>query len=100
MYVNIFWFRRDLRIADNAALYHALKGNIPVVPVFIFDKNILDELEDKSDKRVTFIYDAILELQHELLKAGATLEVYYDYPEKVFEKLVSKYSVKNIFVND
>ena len=42
--VNLFWFRRDLRIHDNAGLYHALKGEFPVVPIFIFDKIILDEL--------------------------------------------------------
>ncbi|MEP6845963.1 MAG: deoxyribodipyrimidine photo-lyase, partial [Panacibacter sp.] len=50
--VNLMWFRRDLRLHDNAALYHALKSNHPVVPVFIFDKNILDDLEDKKDRRV------------------------------------------------
>jgi len=53
--VNIFWFRRDLRLHDNAGLYHALKGNYPVVPVFIFDSNILDTLEEKKDGRVEFI---------------------------------------------
>jgi deoxyribodipyrimidine photo-lyase len=53
--VNIFWFRRDLRLYDNAGLYHALKGEYPVVPVFIFDKIILDQLEQKQDKRVEFI---------------------------------------------
>ena len=54
--VNIFWFRRDLRLDDNAGLYHALKEGKPVVPVFIFDRNILDELEDKKDRRVEFIH--------------------------------------------
>jgi len=46
------WFRRDLRLVDNAALYYALKDAIPVVPLFIFDRNILDKLEDKADRRV------------------------------------------------
>jgi len=40
--VNIFWFRRDLRLSDNAGLYHALKDGNPVLPVFIFDTSILD----------------------------------------------------------
>mgnify|MGYP006214515969 CR=1 FL=1 len=57
--VHICWFRRDLRLHDNAALYHALKEGIPVVPVFIFDRSILDKLEDKQDRRVEFIHLAI-----------------------------------------
>ena len=56
--VNIMWFRRDLRLDDNAALYHALKDSNPVIPVFIFDKNILDDLEEKADRRFQFIHDA------------------------------------------
>ena len=57
------WFRRDLRLNDNAALYHALKSEYHVLPVFIFDKNILDDLEDKKDMRVEFIRDALEEMQ-------------------------------------
>jgi deoxyribodipyrimidine photo-lyase len=50
--IAIFWHRRDLRTTDNAGLYHALKSGLPVVSIFIFDKNILDKLANKSDKRV------------------------------------------------
>ena len=66
--INLFWFRRDLRLDDNAALYHALKGKNPIIPIFIFDKNILDKLENKEDKRVTFIYEALKKVQEELKK--------------------------------
>ena len=66
--VNIMWFRRDLRLQDNAALYHALKSDNPVVPVFIFDKNILDDLEDKTDRRVQFIHDALQHMHHNQYK--------------------------------
>ena len=54
--ISVVWLRRDLRLEDHAALYHALKGEYPVLPVFIFDTNILNRLEDKADKRVQFIY--------------------------------------------
>ena len=57
--VNIFWFRRDLRLYDNAGLYHALKADLPVLPIFIFDRNILDQLENKKDARVEFIHRAL-----------------------------------------
>lgn len=98
--VNIFWFRRDLRLFDNAGLYRALKQDRPVVPVFIFDKNILDALEEKADSRVAFIYKAITGLQAQLVEKGSSLEVYYDLPEKVFEQLALKYTIKSVFVND
>jgi deoxyribodipyrimidine photo-lyase len=57
--LNIFWFRRDLRLEDNAGLYHALKSGLKVLPLFIFDKNILDKLEDRIDARVSFIHQQI-----------------------------------------
>ena len=97
--VNIFWFRRDLRLKDNAGLYHALKTGIPVVPIFIFDANILDVLEDKSDKRVVFIHAALEAIQQELIGMGSTLEVYHGSPVQVFTKLIKKYTIANIFTN-
>ncbi len=98
--VNIFWFRRDLRIDDNAALYYALKDTLPVIPVFIFDKIILDELEDKKDRRVEFIPAAITEIQNKLIETGASLEVYYGTPVEIFNKLVNKYTIHKVFTND
>lgn len=97
--VTIFWFRRDLRLHDNAGLYHALKSGQPVQPIFIFDKNILDELEDKRDARVQFIYDALLELQSLLGKMGATLDVRYGTPNEVFSELQKDYTIRSIFTN-
>lgn len=97
--VNIIWFRRDLRLHDNAALYHALKSGNPVIPIFIFDKNILDQLEDKSDRRVEFIHAALEEMQQKLVKFGASLEVYYGTPLEIFKNLVSKYAVEQVFAN-
>lgn len=97
--INICWFRRDLRLHDNAALYHALKDDLPVVPVFIFDKSILDQLEDKKDRRVEFIHHAITDMQQHLEKLGGSMEVYYGFPADVFAKLVEKYSINKVFTN-
>lgn len=98
--VNIFWFRRDLRLTDNAGLYHALRGEIPVVPIFIFDRNILDHLEQKSDRRLQFISDTIQNLQEQLVSLGSTLEVYYDFPENVFAQLIKKYRIGEVYANN
>jgi deoxyribodipyrimidine photo-lyase len=97
--VNLFWFRRDLRLHDNAGLYHALKAGKPVVPVFIFDKKILDLLEEKDDARVTFIHEAITDMQSALVKAGSTLDVRYGSPEQVFKALLKTYEVEDVFTN-
>ena len=97
--VNLFWFRRDLRLEDNAGLYHALKDKNPVVPLFIFDKNILDELEDRTDRRVEFIYQALQQLQQQLLKLGSTLEVRYGFPEQVYKELLQEYTLEKVFTN-
>lgn len=97
--INICWFRRDLRLEDNAALYHALKSGIPVLPIFIFDKNILDELENKSDKRVTFIHAVLTQMQQQLLKLGSSLVVLHDHPETAFKELIKKYSIEAVFTN-
>src|SRR6476469_6895937 len=97
--VCIMWFRRDLRLHDNAAFYHALKSGLPVVPVFIFDTEILNDLEDKRDRRVEFIHDAITEMQNALIKLGSTMHVFYDKPLQAFEKLIEMYSVQSVFTN-
>jgi deoxyribodipyrimidine photo-lyase len=97
--VNIFWFRRDLRLKDNAALYHALKSANPVIPIFIFDRNILDKLEDKADRRVEFIHAALLEIQEQLLQLGTSLYVYYGTPAQVYAQLVQRYAIDAVFTN-
>ncbi|WP_153799531.1 cryptochrome/photolyase family protein [Foetidibacter luteolus] len=98
--VNIAWFRRDLRLDDNAALYHALKSPHPVIPVFIFDRNILDDLEEKKDRRVEFIREALLEMQEELKKYDSSLEVYYGKPVNVYEELLDTYEIETVFANE
>jgi deoxyribodipyrimidine photo-lyase len=97
--VNIFWFRRDLRLTDNAGLYHALKSNNPVLPIFIFDRNILDKLADKADRRVAFIHAALNEMQASLISLGSSLQVFYSTPAEVFEKLASIYQIEKVFTN-
>lgn len=97
--MNVFWFRRDLRLDDNAGLYHALKDGRPVLPVFIFDTNILDDLEDKDDARVMFIHDRLVEMNEELRKLGSALHVYHGTPEKVFRYITTEFSIQKVFTN-
>jgi deoxyribodipyrimidine photo-lyase len=99
MPIAIHWFRRDLRLNDNAALYYALKAGRPVLPLFIFDKDILDHLDDKRDRRVEFIYKYVLKLQAELQAMGASLLVRYGQPLEVFRQLAQEYELSNVFTN-
>jgi deoxyribodipyrimidine photo-lyase len=98
--VNIFWFRRDLRLHDNAALYRALKDGLPLVPVFIFDRNILDELDDREDRRVEFIHLALQQIQDKLNSIGSSLDTRYGTPEQVFPQLLNDYAVQKVFTNN
>ena len=97
--VAVFWFRRDLRLDDNAGLYHALKKGIPVLPIFIFDKNILNKLEDKQDARVEFIHSTIAKLNEQLKELGSSIKVFYSTPEKVFIELIKEYIVTSVYTN-
>ncbi|MHA4809302.1 cryptochrome/photolyase family protein [Flavitalea flava] len=102
-WVSIFWFRRDLRLEDNAGLYHALKhgsaNKVPVIPLFIFDRNILDKLEEKADRRVAFIHAALEDMQETLCRSGASLQVSYGTPEEAFRDLLSEYQIDQVFTN-
>ena len=97
--VNVFWFRRDLRLHDNAGLYHALKAGLPVLPIFIFDRNILDELEDPKDRRVEFIHQSLKAMQDHLLTHNSTLDARHGFPPDVFKKLFEDYDIRNIYTN-
>ena len=97
--VSIFWFRRDLRIEDNAGLFHALQSETPVLPLFIFDTDILNQLENKADKRVDLIHQVITSLQSDLEKQGSTLIVKHGNPVDVFQQLCMEYDVISVFTN-
>ena len=97
--VNIFWFRRDLRLEDNAGLYHALKGEYPVLPLFIFDRNILDGLEDKKDARVEFIHNTLQELNGELKELGGSMLVRYGFPNEIWGSLLSEFDIHAVYTN-
>ncbi|MEL6655783.1 MAG: deoxyribodipyrimidine photo-lyase [Bacteroidota bacterium] len=97
--ISIMWLRRDLRLYDNAALYEALKGDYAVLPLFIFDRHILDELEERSDARVHFIHTVISELKAELQSKGSDLLVYYGKPEEVWPQVLADYNIAAVYTN-
>ena len=97
--VSLFWFRRDLRVEDNRGLFEALQKGIPVQPVFIFDTNILNDLEEKVDRRVEFIHQVLFQLHTQLQQIGAGLDVRVGEPLKIFYDLLKEYTVKNVFTN-
>lgn len=97
--ISIFWFRRDLRLEDNRGLFEALQGPYPVLPVFVFDSNILGGLE-KDDARLTFIHDQLNILSGKLQKEGTGLHGYFGTPEIVFTNLIKEYDVAGVFANE
>lgn len=97
--IAVFWFRRDLRLADNAGLYHALKGPLPVLPLFIFDQDILEDLPDKKDARVTFIHQTIAQLKAQLESLGSSLIVRFGKPALVWRELLAEYAIQAVYTN-
>ncbi|MBP2832044.1 deoxyribodipyrimidine photo-lyase [Aquimarina sp. U1-2] len=97
--VSIFWFRRDLRLDDNIGFLEALKEEYQVLPIFIFDKHILDELPE-DDARVSFIYDQLQSMRDELQqKYNSSIALYYGEPLSIFKELIAQYTIKNVFTN-
>lgn len=96
--INIFWFRRDLRLDDNVGLFYALNEQEKVLPIFIFDKNILSELP-KDDTRVAFIHDLLTKINSGLKKHNSSLAVFYGEPNEIFGKLIAENNIKTVFTN-
>tara|TARA_X000000368_G_scaffold416548_1_gene410731 strand:- start:589 stop:1890 length:1302 start_codon:yes stop_codon:yes gene_type:complete len=97
--IAIFWFRRDLRLKDNNGLYHALKNNYKVLPIFIYDQNILDKLK-YSDHRLDFIESSINNINKNLNKKNKFLSTYYGKPNKIFSDLIKKFNISGVFTNN
>ncbi|WP_297763225.1 deoxyribodipyrimidine photo-lyase [uncultured Muriicola sp.] len=97
--ISIFWFRRDLRLEDNTGLSKALKGDFPVLPLFIFDPNILSELP-KDDARLSFIYNTIKKMRARLLKENSSsIGIFYNDPLEVFKELGQNYDLQAVYTN-
>ena len=97
--ISIFWFRRDLRLEDNKGLSEALKYGEKIIPIFIFDKNILNHLEDKSDRRVDYIHQALEKINQELKEFGSSLLTFHGKPLDVFKQLEKDFEIKSVFVD-
>jgi deoxyribodipyrimidine photo-lyase len=97
--VSVFWFRRDLRITDNHGLYEALKKGTPVLPVFIYDTLILDNLTDKKDRRVGFIHQSLNDLNEELKKNGSSLYILHSTPLEAFKHLCNAFQITEVITN-
>ena len=96
--VSFFWFRRDLRLEDNVGLYHALQSQFPVVPIFIFDEEILNKLPS-DDARVGFIHDNISKINVELHSANSSILVRKGKTVDVWQSLLQEFDIKEVFFN-
>ena len=98
MKISIFWYRRDLRLEDNTGLFEALNENENVLPIFIFDDSILDELPE-DDARVNFIYESLSKINKQLNNHHASLQIFKGQIDDVWEKLVSTYDIQKVYSN-
>ncbi|MEC7752500.1 MAG: deoxyribodipyrimidine photo-lyase [Bacteroidota bacterium] len=96
--ISIFWFRRDLRFIDNTGLYYALSERNPVLPIFIFDRNILDKLP-KADARVEFIQRTLEQLDKTLKDKKSGIKTFYTTPIEAFKELSKTYTLEAVYTN-
>ncbi len=97
--INIFWFRRDLRLDDNVGFFEALTSGLPVLPIFIFDSEILDKLPE-DDARVTFIFDILQRIRQTLQEQhGRSLAMYHGKPIEIYKQLIETYDIDSVFTN-
>lgn len=98
MKINIFWYRRDLRLDDNHGLFHALQSGNPVLLLFIFDTNIIDEL-DRKDMRINFIYDHLSSLNSQLQSFNSSILIKKGNPIKIWKDLINNNNIESIYLN-
>lgn len=96
--ISIFWFRRDLRIEDNTGLWKALSSGYKVLPLFIYDRNILNKLEP-DDLRMSIHKKILFDLNKKLNEAGSGLYTIFDTPQNAFVKLQSKFKIRSVYFN-
>ncbi|SHN01431.1 deoxyribodipyrimidine photo-lyase [Polaribacter sp. KT 15] len=97
--INIFWFRRDLRLDDNIGFYNALKSDCKVLPIFIFDENILSKLP-KDDARVSFIFETLQKMRKELQENNnSSLAIFHGKPLDIYKELIDTYTINSVFTN-
>lgn len=98
--ISIFWFRRDLRLKDNHGLYQAVESEKKVLPIFIFDEDILDLLENKSDKRVDFIVQALQTLNSFLKSKNKCIKIFKGKPLEIYKNLSQNYEIEAVYCNE
>jgi len=98
--ISIFWFRRDLRLKDNHGLFQALESGKKVLPIFIFDEDILDLLENKLDKRVDFIVQALQTLNSFLKSKNKGIKIFKGKPLEIYKKLTENYEIEAVYSNE
>ena len=97
--VSVFWFRRDLRVEDNNGLFSALNSDYPVLPIFIFDTNIIQELKP-NDTRISFIYERLTWLNNFLRKHSSGIYVIKEKPKNAWKKILNEFDVQEVHFNE
>jgi len=98
--INIFWFRRDLRLYDNSGLSAATSDKLKVLPIFIFDTSITNKLPE-NDRRINFIYDNLVEMDSELKKKyNSSLNIFKGKPIEIFKELIGNYKINSVYTNN
>ena len=94
--INIFWFKRDLRLVDNIALNDAVESKHPLLLIYLFEPMVIND-QHTSKKHINFIKESILDLNNSLKKFDTHIHVYECELTNFFQKLLKTYNVKSVF---
>ena len=97
--VNVFWFRRDLRLEDNIGLWNSLNQNYPTLLLFIFDDDILSKLNDVADARVNFIHQELEKINQKVKSYGSSILIKKGKPLEVWKSLLLEFSISEVYCN-
>ncbi|MCP1996307.1 deoxyribodipyrimidine photo-lyase [Flavobacterium sp. HSC-61S13] len=97
--ISVFWFRRDLRLEDNHGLYRALKSEFPILPIFIFDPDILQQFDDPKDRRIDYFHQALQTIQQDLLLQQSGIRFFHQTVLSCFSELIDQYDIQEVYCN-
>lgn len=97
--INIVWFKRDLRLKDNEALWTATQDKLPILLIFCFEPTIMSH-DDSDVRHWRFVHESLTDLQQQLDPFKTSIHVFHQEALTVFSQLASIFTINNVFSHE
>ena len=88
--------KRDIRTIDHQAFHIAELNELPYLPIYIFDSNLIKH-PDTSDRHLQFIYHSIIDINRKLSAYNKEVKIFYGESKNIFIELLNRFDIKNIY---